>query len=119
MSAEHPFTQQQINNIIKSYVEKKEYRRIYYKNKYHTDEKYQQYVRDYNKIRYEEKAFTKKLSQLGDSYYVCLSNKKATNLHKYFTKVNRYEVFKTRCPDDFMIYDKHIKTDNEVSTTDN
>ena len=49
------FTDAEIQILLKKYIRDKEYRRVYYNNKYKTDEKYRNYVRDYNKKRYEER----------------------------------------------------------------
>ena len=100
---ETPFTQEQIDMMIKSYVDKKEYRRVYYRNKYQTDENYKIYVRDYNKIRYEEKFIINKLKETGVENEEKLLLRKANKLKKWFDKQNRPDDFKTKCPDDYML----------------
>jgi hypothetical protein len=100
---ETPFTQEQIDMMIKNYVDKKEYRRVYYRNKYQTDENYKIYVRDYNKIRYEEKFIINKLKETGVENEEKLLLSKANKLKKWFDKQNRPDDFKTKCPDDYML----------------
>lgn len=100
---ETPFTQEQIDMMIKSYIDKKEYRRVYYRNKYQTDESYKIYVRDYNKIRYEEKFIINKLQETGIENEEKLLLSKANKLKKWFDKQNRPDDFKTKCPDDYML----------------
>jgi len=100
---ETPFTQEQIDMMIKNYLDKKEYRRVYYRNKYQTDENYKIYVRDYNKIRYEEKFIINKLKETGVENEEKLLLSKANKLKKWFDKQNRPDDFKTKCPDDYML----------------
>jgi hypothetical protein len=85
---------EEIQEVLKRYARDKEYRRVYYGNKYKTDEKYRQYVRDYNKERYENKKRDINLSK-GIAELEC-DKIRAKGLLKYYSKSNREEVFKNK-----------------------
>ncbi len=98
--SEQIYSNEEISSILKNYQEKKEYRKNYYKNKYHNDEVYKIYMRDYNKIRYEERAYNEKLI-LGGLNEDTLLLKKANNLKKWFDKHGRPEDFEKKCKKDY------------------
>ena len=106
--SEYQYTNQQLKKIIETHLHRQGYRREYYKNKYHSDLKYKNYQKDYQKIRYEERKF---VSYYTNDNYEELSNKKACNLYKWFHKRERDEEFKEKCPEDYQIYLDYIKYD--------
>ncbi len=85
---------EQIKDILDRYARDKEYRRVYYGNKYKTDEKYRLYVRDYNKERYENKKLKLNLER-GIEQLEC-DKIRAMGLQKYYSKTNREEHFKNK-----------------------
>ena len=89
-----PGSKAKIKEVLKRYARDKEYRRVYYGNKYKTCEKYRLYVRDYNKERYENK---KKIVNMdrGISEVEC-DKIRANGLFKYYSKTDREEVFKNK-----------------------
>ena len=99
--SEYPYTNEELKKIVESHLSKQQYRRIYYKNKYHSDPNFKNYMIDYNKIRYEEKRF---VSKYKEDNYDKLSDEKATRLKKWFDKKGRPEDFKNKCPEDYLIY---------------
>lgn len=91
-------TESEIQEVLKRYKRDKEYRRIYYGDKYKKDEKYRLYIRDYNKKRYEDKKFKKNIDNginTDDANVI-----RAKGLKKYYDKTDRYETFKTIYPDE-------------------
>jgi hypothetical protein len=102
---EYQFSNDELKKIVSTHLKKQEYRRVYYKNKYHTDKRYKNYMRDYNKIRYEEKRFVEKYTPQN---YDELSDDKAIRLKKWFDKKERPEQFKIKCPEDYLIYQDYI-----------
>jgi hypothetical protein len=106
-------TESQIRRILDRYVAQKEYRRLYYADKYNNDEKYRQYVRDYNKRRYELKKYNdniKKGLTEGQS-----KNIMAKSCLKYLKKHNREDEFKKAFPEEYLLLNPETSTDN---TTD-
>jgi len=105
--SEYQYTNQELKKIIETHLHRQGYRREYYKNKYHSDLKYKNYQKDYQKIRYEERKF---VSYYTNDNYEELSNKKACNLYKWFHKRERDEEFKEKCPEDYKIYLDYINS---------
>ena len=106
-------TESQIRQILDRYVAQKEYRRLYYNDKYNNDEKYRLYVRDYNKRRYELKKFNDNIKNgvsEGQS-----KNIMAKNLLNYLQKNNREQDFKKTFPKEYLLLNPETSTDN---TTD-
>ena len=93
------FTDEEIQFLLKKYIRDKEYRRVYYNNKYKTDTKYRNYVRDYNKKRYEDMKLAKYIDRGGEEQ-VAYENR-ANNLKNYFIKNDRMEYFKTKYPAEY------------------
>lgn len=87
-------TDEHIKVILKRYEKSKEYRRVYYGNKYKNDEKYRIYIRDYNKERYENKKRILNLER-GKSQEEC-DKIRAMGLCKYYSKTDRQEIFKDK-----------------------
>jgi len=86
------FTDDEIQFLLKKYIKDKEYRRVYYNNKYKTDEKYRNYVRDYNKKRYEDIKLKKYIDNGGDENIG--KELRAKNLYTYFIRNDREDYFK-------------------------
>lgn len=104
--SEQIYTNKEIYTILKSYQDKKDYRKEYYKNKYHKDAQYKVYMRDYNKIRYEERVFNERLSQDNEEE---LKLKKANKLKEWFDKHERPTDFEKKCPIDYDLYINNLK----------
>ena len=103
-------TDSQIRQILDRYVAQKEYRRLYYNDKYNNDEKYRLYVRDYNKRRYELKKFNDNIKNgvsEGQS-----KNIMAKNLLNYLQKNNREDDFKKTFPNEYKLLNPETPTDN-------
>ena len=94
-------TDEQIQEVLQRYIRQKEYRRVYYGNKYKNDENYRVYVRDYNKERYENKKWGDNMIKHGDSN-IC-DHIRAKSLHKYYLKNNRLDDFKNKYPNEFLL----------------
>ncbi len=110
----YPYTNLEIKVILERYKNQKEYRRVYYKNKYHTDPKYKQYVRDYNKVRYENKRL-KELLEKGNLSLEALEVRRAINIKKYFKKQGREEDFNIKYPAERLLVEDAMKYNNSVS----
>jgi hypothetical protein len=109
------FTDEQIKELLNRYVRTKEYRRVYYNKKYKNDEKYRNYVRDYNKKRYEDIKFAKLLSNGGDKDTLELN--RAHSLRRYFNKTNRLDDFKEKHPEEYiMTKPKSVSFNTETPT---
>ena len=108
-SQEYPFSNEELKKIVSRHLQKQEYRRIYYKNKYQNDPNFKNYMIDYNKIRYEEKRFVSKYTA---DNYDNLSNEKALRLKKWFDKKESPNDFKEKCPEDYLIYQDYTKSLN-------
>ena len=104
--SEHLFSENEIQIILKNYQDKKDYRKNYYKNKYHTDTEYRKYMRDYNKIRYEERRFLEKYNGQNSEKLLI---EKANKMKKWFDKQERPEDFEKKCPIDYDMYIKNLK----------
>ncbi len=103
-------TEKQIRNILDRYVSQKEYRRVYYGNKYNNDLQYKQYVRDYNKRRYEIKKYEKNIEKgltEGQS-----KNIMAINCLNYLKKHERQDEFKNTFPVEYKLLNPETPTDN-------
>jgi hypothetical protein len=98
--SEQIYSNEEISSILKNYQEKKEYRKNYYKNRYHTNEEYKMYMRDYNKIRYEERTFNQKCNEDNRDKLLL---KKANNLKKWFDKHERPGDFEKKCNNDYLL----------------
>jgi|9_EtaG_2_1085328.scaffolds.fasta_scaffold15476_3 hypothetical protein len=103
---EYPFSNEELKKIVSTHLRKQNYRRVYYKNKYKTDDKFKNYMIDYNKIRYEEKRFVSKYTP---DNYDSLSDEKALRLKKWFDKKERPDDFKNKCPEDYLIYKDYME----------
>ena len=91
---EYEYTNEQLKKICQMYQDKKEYRRIYYGNKYKNDPKYRAYVRDYNKVRYENRRCVKYIAKGINQDEAELN--RAKNIEKWFMKTDRQELFKSK-----------------------
>tara|TARA_R110000765_G_scaffold336982_1_gene427326 strand:- start:1302 stop:1601 length:300 start_codon:yes stop_codon:yes gene_type:complete len=91
------FSNNEIFKIIEKYKRDKEYRRVYYGNKYKNDLIYRQYIIDYNKIRYEERVYKNKLAE-GMPEKILMINK-ATRLRKFYIKTDRENIFNEKHKD--------------------
>jgi hypothetical protein len=111
---DYPYTNLEIKVILERYKNQKEYRRVYYKNKYHTDPNYKQYVRDYNKVRYENKRL-KELLEKGNLPLEVLEVRRAINIKKYFTKQGREEDFNNKYPAERLLVEDAMKCNNSIS----
>ena len=103
-------TDTQIRQILDRYVAQQEYRRVYYANKYNTDLQYKQYVRDYNKRRYELKKYDENIKKgltEGQS-----KNIMATGCLNYLKKHNRQDDFKNIFPQEYLLLNPETPTDN-------
>ena len=103
-------TDTQIRNILDKYVAQKEYRRVYYGNKYNNDLQYKQYVRDYNKRRYEIIKYKKNIENgltEGQS-----KNIMATGCLNYLKKHNRQDEFENVFPIEYKLLNPETPTDN-------
>ena len=109
---EYLFSNEELKKIVATHLHKKAYRREYYKNKYHNDPVFHNYMKDYNKIRYEERRFVQKYNEKN---YEELSDQKAIRLKEWFDKKERPEDFKQKCPEDYLIYCDTLK---KVQTLD-
>tara|TARA_R110000772_G_scaffold25718_1_gene66821 strand:+ start:5545 stop:5841 length:297 start_codon:yes stop_codon:yes gene_type:complete len=85
---------EQIKDVLRRYARDKEYRRVYYGNKYKTCEKYRLYVRDYNKERYENKKRNVNMAK-GMEQSKC-DIIRANGLSKYYSKTGRIDIFKNK-----------------------
>ncbi len=94
-------TNSQIKQVLERYIQQKEYRRVYYGNKYKTDPKYRQYNRDYNKVRYENNKLIK-LEAQGQDINILKINR-AKNIYEWFKKTDRIDIFKTKYPEENML----------------
>ncbi len=94
-------TNAQIKQVLERYSQQKEYRRVYYGNKYKNDPKYRQYVRDYNKLRYENKK--KIILQHKGRNIKDLELDRAVNLYNWYKQTDRLDLFKERFPDELEI----------------
>lgn len=99
-------TDETIKKVIDKFKKQKEYRRVYYGNKYKQDDKYRQYVRDYNKVRFENGKLDKGL-KLGQDEEV-LNRNRAINIRSWFAKTDREDVFKQKYPEEYKIYTDYI-----------
>ncbi len=95
-----------IHKVINKFKQQKEYRRVYYGNKYKTDPKYRQYVRDYNKVRFETNKVDKGLKEGKDEEQLLL--KRAQNIRTWFAKSDREELFESKYPEEYKIYNNYI-----------
>tara|TARA_R100001463_G_scaffold16154_3_gene41983 strand:+ start:1374 stop:1688 length:315 start_codon:yes stop_codon:yes gene_type:complete len=102
------FTDEQIKELLDRYVRTKEYRRVYYNKKYKNDEKYRNYVRDYNKKRYEDRKYDKLL--LKGNNKDTLELNRAYSLKNYFNKTNRLEEFKKKYPNEYNLINTETTT---------
>jgi|TARA_R110000787_G_scaffold27802_1_gene76524 hypothetical protein len=106
MDNDYNYTTLELQVILERYQKQKEYRRVYYKNKYHSDEKYKQYCKDYNKERYENQTFETLMSQQHCKYSKEeIELRRANNLHKYYLKTNRLEIFYEKYPLETLLID--------------
>ena len=104
----HNLTNEKIRSIMDKYKRDKEYRRIYYKNKYHTDCKYKEYIKDYNKIRYENNMYIKNIGE-GVEEDKALESR-ANKLFKYYAKQNRFLEFKEKfSKESEIVYNLNVK----------
>jgi len=110
----YPYTNLEIKVILERYQNQKAYRRVYYKNKYHTDPHYKQYVKDYNKVRYENKRL-KELLEKGNLSLEVLEVRRAINIKKYYTKQGREEDFNIKYPAERLLVEDAMKYNNSVS----
>ena len=97
MSEEKSFSQMEIDAILTKYKEQKEYRRVYYNNKYKNDPEYSLYIRDYNKFRYEHLKCEDKINNGGDPIQCELF--KAIKMRDWYIKSDRSDIFITKYPD--------------------
>ena len=95
------FTDDEIQLLLKKYIRDKEYRRVYYNHKYKTDPKYRNYVRDYNKRRYEDIKVAKYLDKGGEED-IAYENR-ANSLKKYFIKCGRESDFEKKHPTEYKL----------------
>ena len=106
MDNDYPYTTLELQVILERYQKQKEYRRVYYKNKYHTDAKYNQYCKDYNKERYENQKYENLMSQQHCKYSKEeIELNRANNLHKYYLNSNRLEIFYEKYPLEVLLID--------------
>ncbi len=95
-------TDKEIKTLMDRYTREKEYRRLYYAKKYNTDPKYRAYIREYNKVRYENKVYAKNVSQ-GMDNDKALSHR-ALKIQQYFKKNNNEEEFINKYPQENKLY---------------
>lgn len=99
MDNDYLYSNLELQVIVETYEKQKEYRRIYYKNKYHTDPKYKQYCKDYNKERYENQQYDILMSQQHCKYSKEeIELRRARNLYKWYLKDNRVDIFNDKYP---------------------
>lgn len=99
MDNDYKYSALELQVIIETYQKQKEYRRVYYGNKYHTDPKYKQYCKDYNKERYENLRYAELMDQQHCKFTKEeIEMRRARNLYKYYFKTNRLEIFNEKYP---------------------
>ena len=98
------FTNLELQVIIDTYKKQKEYRRIYYQKKYHSDAKHKKYVQSYNKERYENILLDKNILKGELSLEQC-ETLRANRLLKWYIERDWLNDFKEKYPIETILLD--------------
>ena len=93
------FTDEQIKMVMARYVKNREYKRIYYRNKYNTDVVYKKKAQDYSRDYYQQhKESIKEKYKENVDYY------RAKRKYYYYKKKNNLDKYKEKYEEEYNTY---------------
>tara|TARA_R110000803_G_scaffold210399_1_gene282077 strand:- start:359 stop:712 length:354 start_codon:yes stop_codon:yes gene_type:complete len=93
------FTDEQIKIAMNRYVKNKEYKRIYYGNKYNTDDVYKNKSKEYSRDYYQKhKELIKEKYNKNADYY------RAKRKYNYYMKNNNLDKYKEKYEEEYNTY---------------